>query len=148
MVGEHTDQVRQPRDLRSGGGLVDGQVAQEFVDPTQVETGMSLALGGDEEMEKLGALGIVERWKVNQVTPALFEAGGDAASMAALEVEQVRLLIREVGLAPSKAKYLVGLSKALLRNMAARCPATGRRSRHFLAWATRRPASSWGRRLA
>lgn len=60
--------------------------------------------------------------KVNQVTPALFEAGGDAASMAALEVEQVRLLIREVGLAPSKAKYLVGLSKALLEKHGGEVP--------------------------
>lgn len=52
--------------------------------------------------------------KVNQVTPALFARAGDAASMAALSVEEVRALIREVGLAPQKAKALVGLSQRLI----------------------------------
>ncbi len=44
--------------------------------------------------------------KVNQVTPALFAAAPDPASMAAMEVDAIRELIREVGLAPTKAKNL------------------------------------------
>jgi len=52
--------------------------------------------------------------KVNQVTPALFERAPDPAAMAKLDVETVRGLIKEVGLAPQKAKALVGLSQALV----------------------------------
>jgi len=52
--------------------------------------------------------------KVNQVTPALFARAGTPAAMAALEVEDIRQLIREVGLAPQKAKALSGLARLLL----------------------------------
>lgn len=44
--------------------------------------------------------------KVNQVTPALFDRAPNPAAMAALSVEEIRELIREVGLAPQKAKAL------------------------------------------
>ncbi len=44
--------------------------------------------------------------KVNEVTPALFAAAPTPAAMAALEVEQIRTLIAEIGLAPQKAKRL------------------------------------------
>ena len=44
--------------------------------------------------------------KVNEVTPALFERAPTPAAMAALSVEEIRELIREVGLAPQKAKAL------------------------------------------
>ena len=47
--------------------------------------------------------------KVNQVTPALFERAPTPAALAALPVDEVRALIREVGLAPQKSKALVGL---------------------------------------
>jgi endonuclease III len=52
--------------------------------------------------------------KVNQVTPALFARAPGPAEMAQLEVDEVRALIREVGLAPSKAKALVSLSAKLM----------------------------------
>jgi endonuclease-3 len=52
--------------------------------------------------------------KVNQVTPALFARAGTPAAMAALEVEEIRQLIREVGLAPQKAKALAGLGRLLV----------------------------------
>ncbi len=52
--------------------------------------------------------------KVNQVTPALFARAGTPVAMAALEVEDIRQLIREVGLAPQKAKALSGLARLLL----------------------------------
>lgn len=52
--------------------------------------------------------------KVNQVTPALFEVAPDPARMADLDVETIRGLIREVGLAPTKAKHLKGMARMLL----------------------------------
>ncbi|HRE01959.1 MAG TPA: endonuclease III, partial [Ilumatobacteraceae bacterium] len=42
--------------------------------------------------------------KVNQVTPALFAAAPDPAAMHALGPERILGYIREVGLAPTKAK--------------------------------------------
>ena len=44
--------------------------------------------------------------KVNQVTPALFAVADTPEKMAALDPESILGLIREVGLAPSKAKNL------------------------------------------
>ncbi len=52
--------------------------------------------------------------KVNQVTPALFALAHTPAAMAALEVERVLALIRDVGLAPTKAKNLVSAAKQLV----------------------------------
>ena len=51
--------------------------------------------------------------KVNQVTPALFERASTPAEMAAVPVDEIKALIREVGLAPTKAKNLQGLSLRL-----------------------------------
>ncbi len=48
--------------------------------------------------------------KVNEITPALFGRAPDAASMAALEIEEIAHLIRQIGLAPQKSKALKGLS--------------------------------------
>lgn len=44
--------------------------------------------------------------KVNQITPELFRRAPTPAAMAALTVEEIREFIREVGLAPQKAKAL------------------------------------------
>jgi endonuclease III len=44
--------------------------------------------------------------KVNQVTPALFAVAPTPEKMAALDPSQILALIREVGLAPTKAKNL------------------------------------------
>ncbi len=52
--------------------------------------------------------------KVNEVTPALFATAGTPAEMAALEVEAIAHLIRQIGLAPTKAKNLRRLSELLL----------------------------------
>ncbi|MEM1203808.1 MAG: endonuclease III [Acidobacteriota bacterium] len=52
--------------------------------------------------------------KVNEVTPALFAAAPDPESMAALEVEEIRGYIRQLGLAPQKAKNLKTLSQMLV----------------------------------
>ena len=42
--------------------------------------------------------------KVNEVTPALFEAGSTPAAMAQLKEEQILAFIRQLGLAKTKAK--------------------------------------------
>jgi endonuclease III len=44
--------------------------------------------------------------KVNQVTPALFRIAGTPEKMAALDPDRILELIREVGLAPTKARNL------------------------------------------
>jgi endonuclease-3 len=62
--------------------------------------------------------------KVNQVTPPLFAVAPDAAKMAALEVEQIQQLIREVGLAPQKAKALKGLATIIRDQHAGQVPKT------------------------
>jgi endonuclease-3 len=54
--------------------------------------------------------------KVNQVTPALFARAPGPAEMSGLDVDEVRALIREVGLAPAKSKALVGLSGLLMQH--------------------------------
>ena len=51
--------------------------------------------------------------KVNQVTPALFARAATPAAMARLEVDEIRDIIREIGLAPTKAKNLRGLAAML-----------------------------------
>jgi len=51
--------------------------------------------------------------KVNEVTPALFEAARTPAAMAALPVETIQSFIRTVGLAPTKARNLKALSQTL-----------------------------------
>lgn len=52
--------------------------------------------------------------KVNEVTPALFAAAPDPAAMAALEVDQILAFIRQLGLAPQKAKNLKALAGLLV----------------------------------
>lgn len=52
--------------------------------------------------------------KVNEVTPALFERAGTPEEMAALSVDEIHGLIREIGLANQKAKSLRGLSQILV----------------------------------
>jgi len=60
--------------------------------------------------------------KVNQVTPALFRRAPDAKAMAALEVDEILILIREIGLAPTKAKNLKRMSELLLERHGGEVP--------------------------
>jgi endonuclease-3 len=62
--------------------------------------------------------------KVNEVTPALFEAGPTPAAMAALDVDVIQSLIRYVGLAPTKAKNIKRLSEMLLEHHDGNVPAS------------------------
>jgi endonuclease-3 len=52
--------------------------------------------------------------KVNEVTPELFAIGYDSKHMAQLSVETIRECIREIGLAPTKAKNIHKLSNILV----------------------------------
>lgn len=54
--------------------------------------------------------------KVNQVTPALFAKASSPAQMAELEVAEIQSIIREIGLAPTKAKNLKRMAQQLLAN--------------------------------
>jgi endonuclease-3 len=62
--------------------------------------------------------------KVNEVTPALFRRAGTPAKLAKLPVEEVREIIRQVGLAPQKAKNLVGLARKLVAEHGGEVPRT------------------------
>lgn len=61
--------------------------------------------------------------KVNEVTPALFAVADTPEKMRHLPVAEVQTLIRQIGLAPQKAKALVGLSEALVRDHGGEVPA-------------------------
>ncbi|MEM7350704.1 MAG: endonuclease III [Acidobacteriota bacterium] len=54
--------------------------------------------------------------KVNEVTPALFEDGPTPERMAQLSVEHIRQHIRQLGLAPQKAKNIRKLSEMLVES--------------------------------
>ena len=62
--------------------------------------------------------------KVNQVTPELFKQGPTPERMASLEVVQIQSMIREVGLAPTKAKNIKRLSELLLERHGGEIPNT------------------------
>ena len=54
--------------------------------------------------------------KVNEITPTLFEVAGSPKEMALLEVEEIRQIIREIGLAPTKAKNLRRMAEQILED--------------------------------
>jgi len=62
--------------------------------------------------------------KVNQVTPELFKKGPTPEKMAVLEVSTIQSLIREVGLAPTKAKNIKRLSELLIERHQGDIPST------------------------
>lgn len=52
--------------------------------------------------------------RVNQITPLLFARASTPSEMVKLSVEEIRAIIRPVGLSPMKSKGIYGLSKILL----------------------------------
>ena len=62
--------------------------------------------------------------KVNEVTPELFRQGPDAKAMAKLSPETIQGIIREVGLAPTKAKNISKLAKILVESYDGEIPNT------------------------
>jgi endonuclease III len=61
--------------------------------------------------------------KVNEVTPALFAAGPTPVAMAALDSDEILRHIRQIGLAPTKAKRVRRLSELLLERHGGDVPA-------------------------
>ena len=62
--------------------------------------------------------------RVNMVTPALFAAYPDAASMAAAPIESVEELIKTCGLYKTKAKDLVGIGQMIVSEFGGKVPDT------------------------
>ena len=52
--------------------------------------------------------------KVNQISPKLFEVAGNPFKMAALEEDEIKFLIKEIGLANTKAKNLKRMAEMLV----------------------------------
>ena len=62
--------------------------------------------------------------KVNEVTPALFAKANCAKAMANLDVDTILSDIRQVGLAPTKARNIKRLSEMLLEHHNGEVPAS------------------------
>lgn len=62
--------------------------------------------------------------KVNEITPALFARAPDATAMAAAPVDEIRELIRVVGLANGKSRNLVAMAGLLLERHRGQVPAS------------------------
>ena len=54
--------------------------------------------------------------KVHEVPPELFSIAPDPYAMAALEVDEIKEIIREIGLAPTKAKNLKKMAEQIISN--------------------------------
>lgn len=61
--------------------------------------------------------------RVNEITPLLFAKADNPHDMARLAVEEIREIIRPVGLAPMKSKGIHGLSKILVQKYSGKVPA-------------------------
>jgi len=61
---------------------------------------------------------------VNRVTPALFSSFPDAFAMADAPLEEVKNLIRSIGLYDHKAKNIIALSKKLVESFGGQVPQT------------------------
>ena len=61
--------------------------------------------------------------RVNLTTPLLFSRADTPQKMVQLETEEIREIIRPVGLSPAKAKAIKGLSEILLREHEGQVPA-------------------------
>jgi endonuclease-3 len=62
--------------------------------------------------------------KVNEVTPELFRRAATPEQMAKLSVSEIQSIIRQVGLAPQKAKALKGLAERLVTEFHSQVPKT------------------------
>ncbi|AKA36227.1 endonuclease III [Flagellimonas lutaonensis] len=60
--------------------------------------------------------------KVNQVTPLLFEKADNPFAMVKLSIEQIREIIKPVGLSPTKAKAIHRLSEILIEKYGGKVP--------------------------
>ncbi|EMQ94100.1 MULTISPECIES: endonuclease III domain-containing protein [Xanthomarina] len=62
--------------------------------------------------------------RVNQITPLLFEKADNPYDMVKLTVEEIREIIKPVGLSPMKSKGIHGLSKILIEKHDGKVPKT------------------------
>lgn len=62
--------------------------------------------------------------KVNQITPQLFKVAGTPEKMAALDVSEIKELIKEIGLANSKAKNLKTMAQQIIERHSGIVPST------------------------
>ena len=62
--------------------------------------------------------------RVNQITPLLFAKAKTPEAMVKLSVEEIREIIRPVGLSPMKSKGIYGLSHILLEKYEGKVPKT------------------------
>jgi endonuclease-3 len=60
--------------------------------------------------------------RVNQITPLLFEKADNPHDMVKLSVEEIREIIKPVGLSPMKSKGIYGLSKILIEKHHGKVP--------------------------
>mgnify|MGYP001816666388 FL=1 len=60
--------------------------------------------------------------RVNKITPLLFEKAYNPYDMVKLTVEEIRDIIKPVGLSPMKSKGIHGLSKILIENHKGKVP--------------------------
>lgn len=54
--------------------------------------------------------------KVNEVTPFLFDLADSPQKMARMEVEEIHSIIREIGLAPTKARNLKKMAQQIIQS--------------------------------
>lgn len=62
--------------------------------------------------------------KVNQITPHLFKIASTPELMSQLTFEEVKEIIKTIGLSNTKARALIGLSKMLIDNFGGQVPRT------------------------
>lgn len=62
--------------------------------------------------------------KVNQITPLLFAKADNPKDMIKLSVDEIRSIIKPVGLSPMKAKGIYGLSHQIIDNHQGKVPQT------------------------
>jgi endonuclease-3 len=62
--------------------------------------------------------------RVNQITPLLFKKADNPFEMVKLSVEEIRDIIKPVGLSPMKSKGIYGLSKILIEKHNGKVPQT------------------------
>ena len=60
--------------------------------------------------------------RVNKITPLLFERASTPAQMVKLSIDEIRSIIRPVGLSPMKSKGIYGLSHILLNKHNGKVP--------------------------
>ncbi|WP_274476583.1 endonuclease III domain-containing protein [Mangrovimonas aestuarii] len=62
--------------------------------------------------------------RVNQITPLLFEKADNPYDMAKLSIDEIREIIKPVGLSPMKSKGIHGLSEILIEKHSGKVPMT------------------------